>query len=341
MYWQWIAGGIAGLALLDLAFRLYSIRLILRIFDKPLRLRAEEPQQSPTAETLVIPSTDGVTLRGSLHRSELQPARGLVVFCPELNGSHWSASSYCAGLIENGFHVLAFDFRNQGESDAFDGYKPLHWVTTYETDDVRAVLKYVETREDLADLPVGLMGISRGGGAALAAAAEHPHVECVATEGAFSTEAMQWHYTQRWASVYVPPWLLRFIPDWHTRQTLILCRLLSQIRRRCRYARLPRLLPRLKNRPVLIIAGEADSYVPAAIPEEMAAQIGGHTCEIWTVSQAKHNQARHNATHVYDEKLVRFFEGMVDDVTEAVVPAAEPLTTFQGSSRQPEPTTSP
>lgn len=337
MYWQWIAGVTAGLVLLDLAFRLYCARLILTIFDKPLRLRVDDPPAAPQAERVAIASSDGITLRGSLHRSEAGPARGLVVFCPELNGSHWSAATYCRGLIDNGFDVLAFDFRNQGESDVHDGYRPLHWVTNYEIDDVRAVLKYVRSRQDLRDLPLGLMGVSRGGGAALAVAALDQRVQRVATEGAFSTEAMQLHYTLRWASVYVPSWLMRFVPMWHTRGTLFLCRLLSQRRRRCRYANLPRLLPCLKGRPVLLIAGEADSYVPMSIPQEMTRQIGGNAWELWTVPQAKHNRARRADPHVYDEKLTAFFEGMTEPFDESALPDE---VGFPAGVRRPEPTAS-
>lgn len=314
MNWLTIAGiALLGILLIELIIRLVFSRVVLRVFETQLPLNVDNHSPSPSAKRLEFTTADGITLRGSLHGVEEKNPVGLVIFCPELNGSHWSAAEYCEGLLEAGFLVLSFDFRNQGESEALDGYEPLHWMTEHEVTDIEAALQYVGQREDLARLPLGLMGLSRGGAVALAAAARHDAVQAVAVEGAFTTASMQLHYGVRWACMYAPRWFIRLFPLWHIRSTMVLCRWISQWRRGCQYTNLERLLPRLAGRPVLFIAGTHDSYVPLEIPRAMAQRVGnGPLTEVWEVPSARHNRARLVDPAVYDARVVNFFRHHFD-----------------------------
>ncbi len=207
--------------------------------------------------------------------------------------------------------MLAFDFRNQGDSDHEEGYSPTHWLTEHELDDTRAVLRYVAERRDLRELPVGMFGVSRGGNAALMTAARCPYVLAVAADGAFSTEGMMLHYAYRWAELYVPRWLLRWAPEWHLTSRMKFSRCVSGWRHGVRYALLERWLPRLAERPVFLISGEKDSYVAPPIAERLRRCIGPSCEPVWYVPGAKHNQARQVATREYDAQLCEFFEQIV------------------------------
>jgi len=256
---------------------------------------------------IVFPTTDGLTLRGSLYRHDERFARGLILFCSEFGANHWSALSYCEGLWEAGFNIFAFDFRNQGESDTMSDYEPVHWLTDYEVNDVLAALQYIQSHEELSLLPVGLFGISRGGSAALAAAALSSHVVSVACEGAFTAEDVVWQHGRRWLTLYVAPWLLAWIPEWHIRLSFQLGRLVSQSRRRCRYTKLDRLLTRLRNKPILLITGGQDKYVFPEIAQSLCRKTGhGPEC-LWNVPDAGHNMSRQAAPKVYDSQLIEFF----------------------------------
>ncbi|MEX0718964.1 MAG: alpha/beta fold hydrolase [Planctomycetaceae bacterium] len=300
-----IVGIVAGLALADLLLRLPFIRVVLPIFENipPFGVRPSPPVEG--AESFEIPFPDRPTLRGSLHHPAGKP-RGLIVFCPELQANHWSAAAYCPGLLEAGFAVLAFDFRNQGESGSQPGYEPLHWMTRHEVNDLEAVLDHAASIPELKDLPVGLFGVSRGGGVALAVASKRTEVRCVVCDSSFSIESMSLFFAARWAEVYVPRRLLRLLPQWHLRSTLALVRWISQWRRGIPYATIERKLHRLSNRPVMMIAGTADTYVRPAIAHELARRIGP-SCTVWVVKGAKHNQARAKIPEEYDRRIVEFF----------------------------------
>lgn len=311
MLW-WILAVVAGLIVIDLAIRLFALTVILPIFERkpPFGVKPTDPH--PAAEPISFPTTNGLTLRGAVYRHNEQPSRGLVVFCHETDGSHWSAMTYGPALWEAGFDMLAFDFRNQGDSDGLPDYDPLHWLTQYEVDDLKSALAYIKTRPELASLPLGFFGISRGGSAALAVAAQVPEVRCVACESSFSTDSVFMHFTLRWAAVYIPEWSLKLIPMWHLRSTLAFARWISQFRRHCRYITLERWLPLLGDRPVLMIAGESDSYVHPDVAKQVFNAIGNSPVpnELWLVRRAKHNGSRLIEPEEYDRRLVAHFSKM-------------------------------
>ena len=301
---------IVGLVAINALIHLIFALVVLPLFERKPPFGVEVVPEDPEAERIAIPTRNGLTLRGSLRQHADQPSRGLILFCPEFGGNHWSAGFYAAGLFESGFDVISFDFRNQGESDSVPGYDPLHWLTEFEVSDLLEVIEYTRQREDLRELSLGLFGVSRGASAALAAGAHSSDVKCVACEGVFSTNALLLHYAMRWASLYLPAWVLKRLPVWHLQVTLGLARRLSEIRRRCRYTNLESLLPNLCDKPVLLITGERDTYVVPEIGQSLCDRIGGNSHRIWQVAKAKHNLARRVGPEAYDREVTEFFSSL-------------------------------
>jgi pimeloyl-ACP methyl ester carboxylesterase len=304
----WVVIGIlAAWVVIDLIVRGIALLAILPILERSPPFAVEPTAPSPSAEQVTFTSSDGITLRGSLHLPSNGPPRAVVIFCPELGGDHWSAGWYCRALQAAGFAIFGFDFRNQGESDRLPGYAPIHWLTEYEVTDTKAAIDYVSQRADLATLPVALFGISRGGSAALVAAAQRREVRCVACEGVFSISSMSLHYTLRWSSLFVPPWAMRLLPIWHIRTTLVLARWVSQLRRHCRYVVLEDWLDRLGERPALMIVDGRDTYVLPEISETLFERFPKPASRRWLVKTAKHNLAREVDPDEFDRRIVEFF----------------------------------
>ncbi len=322
-----LIAAIVGLIFLaELVFQLWLVRFFLPLFERHLPFNGENGRSDVDAEQICFPTTHGLTIRGSLYRHDDHPALGLIIFCHAFCGSHWSALSYCKGLWDAGFDILAFDFRNQGESDGMAHYQPRHWLTQYEISDVLAALAFVQQREDLRWLPVGLFGISRGGGAALAASACTNDIQRVACEGAYSTYSMmEAHYTTRWAKLLYSDRVANWVPKWHIVLTLSLVRWASQIRNGCRYTNLERWLPRLRNKPVILISGQRDTYVLPKITEDLRQRIGGEPISVWFVPGAKHNKARPIDPDEYDGRLVDFFSNMKAESVQAETAFTEPV----------------
>lgn len=302
-----IASLVLAVLVINFLIQLPFLFVCTRIIESspPFGVQLADPVEGD--ERFRIPTTGGLELAGCLLPPSSGQPRGLVVFCPETGGNQWMALNYCGSLLEAGFAVLSFDFRNQGASDSLPGYEPLHWMTRYEMDDLGSVLRYVESRADLAGLPVGLFGVSRGGATALAVSVNEPQIRWIVTESAFCTQMIQHWFARHWAKLFVPDWLLRLVPDWHVRWTVDLARGMTAWRRGLRYPVLRRLLPRLAGRPVLMISGKRDSYVKPDIARQMQ-QCAGEGCELWLVPKARHNDARTIDQDAYDRRVTGFVD---------------------------------
>ena len=302
----WVIVGLSVLVLADVIIQWNAVRVVLALIENSPPFRVESLPPDPDAEPFSVRTRDGITLRGCLYRHTEQTPRGLIVFCPEFASNHRSAMLYCSALSRAGFHVLTFDFRNHGDSDSMPGYVPLHWLTQYEVTDLNAVIDHVYSHPDLNELPLGLFGISRGGGAALYVAAQRQEVLRVATEGAFGTEMLMLAHARHFVPIAAPAMLAKLIPEWHIMMSITLARWISQRRRRCHYVMLERILPRLANKPALIITGLRDTYVLSEVAREITRLINQPEA-LWTVAKAKHSLARSVNPDEYDRRLVEFF----------------------------------
>lgn len=323
-WWEtalWITAALAGTIVLALALWVISLLwrylgVIVRIFEEKPLFIVPRGQPIPGSEEIRFRTSDDLCLAGSyLHTSAAQ-RRGVILFCPEFGSDRWSAGAYCERLLAHGFDVFTFEFRNQGESDALPDYEPMQWVTAYEQQDVEAAVKYLRSRSDADPQGIGLFGISRGGGAGILAAAEDPWIRCVATDGAFSTRTTMLPYMRKWVEIYVHRrWIAAVLPTWvyQLAGNVALRRVAKK--RGCRFPGLARAIRRIAPRPLLMIHGEADTYIKPEIARGLFER-ARHPREFWLVEGAKHNQALHVAGEQYHQRLFDFFTQHLSPVRE-------------------------
>lgn len=295
------------LIVLEILFQLLVLKFSLPIFEHRPPIGAELFPPQPGAEAVTFVTSDGVTLVGNLLVASAASPRGVILFCHEMDSNRWSVVSYCEGLLAAGFHVLTFDFRNQGDSQSMPGYHALHWPSVLEIEDVRAAVKFIEGRPDLARLPLGVFGISRGGSIALVAASQCDSIQRVVSDGAYCCNEMLLYFTNRWGRLYFPEWLLRLLPKWHVQISLWLIRRTSEFRRGFKYANVERALSLLGRKQVFMISGERDSYVYPEVTRSLHARTGQDDSTVWIVPDAKHNMSRQADPVEYDRRLVEFF----------------------------------
>ncbi len=300
-----------ALVVIDLLARIYYGRKALRLLENLPTFNIEKALPQKQAIPFEFQTTDRITLRGSIYHPDEMPPLGVILFCPETNSNHWSATKYTQGLIDNGYIVVSFDFRNQGESDSLDGYQPMHWVTEYELDDLEAAVRWVAEQAAFKDLPVGLLGISRGGATALAAMKQLDSIDFIALDSSFTNDLLITHYMERWARVIVPGFLFKFYPISQMRKTLDLAIWYSQYKRNCRYVNSSNFFEGVHGKRVLLIAGARDSYVPLRITRQLKKMLGELCADLWVAPQASHNGARELYPQEYDGRLIAFFQQMV------------------------------
>ncbi len=283
------------------------LSVISRIFqEKPLFV-IPRGQRVDDAEVVRFPTTDGLTLQGCYLKTKLK-RRGVILFGLEFGSTCWSCWPYVEHLVAAGFDVFAFEPRNQGESDRMPGYDPLQWVTEYEVHDAEAALSYLKCRPDADPRGVGVFGISKGAGACLLAATNDPWVRCFATDGVFATMTTIVPYMRQWVRIYNSLYRLHeLIPLWYYSWIGKAAMRRIEKTRQCRFVHLEPAASKLAPRPLLMIHGEADTYIKADMARALFDRVSGPK-EFWLVEGAKHNQALQAAGDVYRKRVLRFFE---------------------------------
>lgn len=294
---------VAVLLFMEWAFRRFVSPKIRDIFENVPPFNVIPEPENPNAQRIEFTTKDGLLLRGSLLNADVPDPPGLVLFLPELHGSHWMARRYCEALLKQRYMVLSFDFRNQGESESMPGYVPIHWMTEFEMTDVEAALEFVESNEKLDSLPLVAFGVSRGGVAALLTGCRYPRIRAVIADSAFGTMAMIRYFVDRFVQHVIPEWLFALLPNWHVKITLKQGVHLSEAGRNCRYAHLEDEVKGVESANVLLISGARDSYVTPVIAGKLH-EVIGKQAELWLAPGAKHNMSRAVQTEEYDRRIV-------------------------------------
>jgi fermentation-respiration switch protein FrsA (DUF1100 family) len=300
-----------GLIWLHIYLRVKYVPVVKRIFqEKPLFV-IPRGQPLNDAEVVRFPTTDGLTLHGCYLKAK-GARHGVILFGLEFGSTCWSCRSYVEHLLAAGFDVFAFESRNQGESGRMAGYDPLQWVTRYEVEDARAALAYLKSRPDADPRGVGLFGISKGAGACLAAAVDDPYVRCFVTDGVFAAYTTLVPYMRNWIRIYNDSYFIQeVIPLWYYGAIGLLALRRIQRERRCRFVHLDRLIGNLAGRPLLMIHGEADTYIKPDMARTLFDE-AREPKEFWLVEGAKHNGALHAAEKEYRDRVLRFFARHLD-----------------------------
>jgi fermentation-respiration switch protein FrsA (DUF1100 family) len=334
--WLWAVFGVVlsiplGILFLFLYLRWRYLQYVIRIFqEKPLFVI---PRGQPTseAEGVSFETRDGLILSGSYVRTTAWRRKGVVLFGLEFGSNRWACLPYCEHLLTKGYDILAFESRNQGDSESQTDYEPLPWVTKYEVADVEAAINYLKGRSDGDPRGIGFFGISKGGGAGLLAAARDPYVRCFVTDGVFATRTTMVSYMRKWIAIYSDRyWIQHLLPTWFYGWMAL--EGLRQIGRErgCRFPHLESAIRKLSPRPLLMIHGDGDTY----IKPEMARMLfdrAGPPKEFWLVEGAKHNQAIQVAGEEYQRRVLEFFEKHLAETAPAATEQKKPTPTAASS----------
>lgn len=143
----------------------------------PVKLRS-------VRSTEVIVDSDGVALEGTLALPER--AGGIVVFAHGSGSSRFSSRNrFVAGFLnQGGLATLLFDLLTADEHRIDEWTHELRFDIELLTRRLIGAVDWLETREDVAELPVGLFGASTGAAAALCAAARRrERIDAVVSRG--------------------------------------------------------------------------------------------------------------------------------------------------------------
>ncbi|MDR6726827.1 alpha-beta hydrolase superfamily lysophospholipase [Paenibacillus amylolyticus] len=125
-----------------------------------------------------LPTGDNSVIRGNRFLAR-QSAQGVIIVVHGYKGfKDWGMFPYAASQLSENYHVLTFNFSHNGVGEDLQQFTELEKfaVNTYsqELSDLALILEYVSTQPELGNLPIYLVGHSRGAGVSLVYALDHP-----------------------------------------------------------------------------------------------------------------------------------------------------------------------
>lgn len=257
-----------------------------------------------TYESIEFLSTDGITLRGwflpaaGSDESVSESSAGspqTIIFAHGFRSNRLQPSlpalELARSLVNNGFNVLMFDFRNSGESDGH--------VTTlgyHEVKDIYGAVQWLQRERAAQAQQLGLIGFSMGAVTAIMAAANEPAIGAVVADSPFSD--LRWYLRSN-----MPFWTgLPNVPFTWTIMSILPPLIdmdIDAVSPVSVMANLPQ--------PVLLIHTDRDDAIPVIESGILAGAGRPDRTEMWVVSSTKHVGAREVNPAVYDARVVRFF----------------------------------
>jgi pimeloyl-ACP methyl ester carboxylesterase len=241
---------------------------------------------------------DQINLSGWIIETNTQ-SEGVIVFAHGYRGNRLEepvpALALARDLVEEGYHVIMFDFRNSGESD---GEKTT--VGFEEKHDLMTVVQWAKSR--YPDLPLGVIGFSMGAATAIEAAEEEPLIEAVVADSPFrdlkdylSENLSFWSGLPNFPFT---PVILGILP-------LLLDVDLSQVS--------PENAIKSLGIPVLLIHGTGDEAIPYSNSEAIYANGNPDQVQLWVTEEAGHVRTYNLYPEEYLSKVVQFLETAFND----------------------------
>lgn len=258
------------------------------------RRRAAVPDRRLRA--VAFRSADGIRLAGWY--GEPDGAAGTIILCHGVPGSKRDMAGLARALLDAGFGVLAFDFRNWGGSERTSvtlGYR--------EVQDVLGAVAFVRQRAGPRHR-IGVVGLSMGAAAAILAAAETPVIDAVVADSSYARldRAVERVARRVWGPLASLAW----------RRT-------RRLGERLVGAPLASVAPidaiaKISPRPVLIIHGMQDRLTDVGDARALYGACGDPK-SLWIVEQAGHARTRRVGTREYDRRVIGFLREHVATMT--------------------------
>lgn len=225
-----------------------------------------------------------------------RPVKATVIFSHGYAGNRLEeglpALALARSLVEEGYDVLMYDFRNCGLSSG-----TITTVGYYEQQDVLGAVRWAKEN---GRGPIALLGFSMGATSSLLAAAQDPAVAGVIADSPFS------HLT-RYLKRNLPVWTR--LPNFPF-TTLILSILPPLMRTNPDEVDAERAVERLYPRPLLLIHSRADGAIPASHSETLAAKHPDRF-ELWLTDDAPHVGSYRSDPDRYVRRVLSFLERLL------------------------------
>ena len=240
-------------------------------------------------EEVTVTTSDGLRLVGWFIPSE----NGATVIAQHGYHGNRGCMLYDADMLHHhGYGVLISTFRAHDKSDG----ELITWGKL-EVQDLEAWYQYLLTRDDVDPARIGMLGESMGGLVAIQYAARNPNIRALAVHSALASmkDSLAKMLTR---TTGLPPFpFAPMFQFWAERSADI----------RAKDIDATKWIGQLSPRPLLIMMGGADEYLPIDSGRKLY-DAAGEPKELWFEPAAKHHGLPEVAPDEYERRVVGFFD---------------------------------
>ena len=221
-----------------------------------------------------------------------QNARGVIIYAHGLFKSRQEILDRAALLWNRGYAGVLFDFRRHGKSNG-----ELSSIGYLERLDVEGAVRFVRGQVD-STLPIIGYGVSMGAVATALAAAETPEIRALILDSSYlSFDETIVHHLNLWFG----------LPRFPLADTVILFTRL-RVGFKSEDFDVRRALQKIGDRPVLFIAGGADTRMPPELAQQLLAASPSAEKSLVVIPNATHGAAFRTAPAEYEKVVLDFLE---------------------------------
>jgi uncharacterized protein len=278
------------------AFSIYRARGQAMIWVHPARTQPEftPADANLTFEDVRIPLPDGIELSGWFVPGvgERDADGATLIFLHGLGGNRVALLDQAVMAANRGYNALLIDLRAHGESGgtvSSIGYR--------EGDDVRAVVDYLLTRDDVNAERIGIVGFSLGAVSAVRAAASIPEIRAVVSQSGFasvegSTSEIVTALSGR--SPFPTTGIVLLFVDQEAGVPVSSVRAVDDIKR-------------ISPRPVLIMHGEQDGVINKR-SAQLLYDAAGEPKELYLIPDAEHGGLAQSDPAEFERRFFTFLD---------------------------------
>ena len=256
-------------------------------------------------EDVAFRTSDGLTLRGWYFPTRSDRA-AIIVHGKDSNrigGEHRTIEKLADVLVADGYSVLVFDLRGNGDSDG-DRFS-LGYLERF---DVAAAIDHLTARGFREDR-IALVGISMGAGTVLQSLPLHPNVGAVVADSS---------YVDAPTIVTEDLEILAGVPSWFTPGVMLMSKLAFGLDGdQVRPIEVVRAHP---DRAFLFIHCAGDKLIDPHHARELRAASANPKSDLWIAAVCQHSWAFNTYPTAYEARLGAFLESQIP----AHAPAASP-----------------
>lgn len=280
------------------------------------------PSSDGRFRNVALRSTDGYVVAASYWAGQ-KPEAPAVLLLHGVDGSRAAMVKQAHWLNDMGYAVLAIDFRGHGQSDQINRSFGL-----YESRDARAAYEWLEAKQNGA--PIGVLGVSMGGAAALVGEHGPLPARCMVLQAVYPDIRSAVYNRLAAGKAWPVAWALEPFLSYQSKLRYgVWPSRISPVTALARY-----------KGSVFVIGGENDAYTPPDETRSLANAVPGEK-SLWIIKGRDHDKISGENSQRYRERVLNFFDGclgpaLVPDLPpELLTPPSVPAQSQQPESATP------